>query len=284
MALPGKTLRLDLVDVFTATPFSGNALAVVHGAEELSAEAMQAIANELNLSETAFPLPPTQPGADYRLRAFTPLVELPFAGHPSVGTAWVLAREGVIGHGDVVQECAAGLLPVRVDAEGARLTGGEPSVGPELAGEELAGALGLTARPEAAAGVAGCGLDFSYVLVDGVEEAVPAADRVRAATVGRGIVPVHWDAATRTARVRMFRGTGGEDAATGSAACGLGVWLVSRGLLPGAGTSEYLVRQGERMGRPARLHCTVRAREGRAERVTVWGAVVPTGEGRLRVP
>ena len=102
-------MRYDVVDVFTDRPFAGNPLAVVHGAGEagLGGPAMQAIAAEFALSETVFVLPPTRQGADYRVRIFTPAVELPFAGHPSVGAAWVLARDGVIGGGDVVQECGA---------------------------------------------------------------------------------------------------------------------------------------------------------------------------------
>ncbi|MYW71178.1 PhzF family phenazine biosynthesis isomerase, partial [Pseudonocardia sp. SID8383] len=141
-----EPLRYDIVDVFTDRPYAGNPLAVVHGAEALSTARMQAIAREFNLSETTFPLAPTgdgESGADYRVRIFTPLAELPFAGHPSVGTAWVLARDGVIGEGDRVQECGAGLLPVRVDDTGARVWGGAPSVGTELNAVRLAAALGL---------------------------------------------------------------------------------------------------------------------------------------------
>ncbi|MGO1054990.1 PhzF family phenazine biosynthesis protein [Crossiella sp. CA198] len=278
---------MDLVDVFTSTPFAGNALAVVHGAEELSTAAMQAIARELNLSETAFPLPPTQPGADYRLRAFSPLVELPFAGHPSVGTAWVLARDGVLSPGTVTQECGAGLLPVMVDEHGARLTGGTPALGADLDAAVLAAALGLRPAEQAvAAGIAGCGLDFNYFLADPAELPAAAArpDQVLAAVAGRGIVPVAWDPVGRTATVRMFRGTGGEDPATGSAALGLGVWLVARGLLPADGHAGYLVRQGEWVGRPSELHCTVTATGGRATEVTVWGGVAEVGAGRIRIP
>uniref|UniRef100_UPI0028B0D18A PhzF family phenazine biosynthesis protein n=1 Tax=Pseudonocardia pini TaxID=2758030 RepID=UPI0028B0D18A len=109
-------LHFDVVDVFTDRPYAGNPLAVVRAEEhELSTGAMQRIADEFHLSETVFTLPPSSPGADYRVRIFTPAVELPFAGHPSVGAAWVLARDGAIRHGEVVQECGAGLLPVRVD-------------------------------------------------------------------------------------------------------------------------------------------------------------------------
>ncbi|HEY9418018.1 MAG TPA: PhzF family phenazine biosynthesis isomerase, partial [Pseudonocardia sp.] len=119
---PGDaTLRFDVVDVFADRPFAGNPLAVVHGASGLRTTQLQALAREFNLSETVFPLPPTQPGADYRARIFTPASELPFAGHPSVGVAWVLGRDGIVGHGDAVQECGAGLLPVTVTATGARV-------------------------------------------------------------------------------------------------------------------------------------------------------------------
>ncbi len=107
-------LTYDVVDVFTDRAYAGNPLAVVHGGVGLSTAQMQLIAGEFNLSETVFPLPPTTPDADYRLRIFTPCLELPFAGHPSVGAAWVLAQDGLIGPGDVVQECGAGLLPVHV--------------------------------------------------------------------------------------------------------------------------------------------------------------------------
>src|SRR2546423_8331596 len=95
------TLRYEIVDVFTDRPFTGNPLAVVYGAEGLSGEQMQALAREFHLSETAFPLPPTDPGATYRLRIFTPERELPFAGHPSVGAAVAQCRAGLIKAGDL---------------------------------------------------------------------------------------------------------------------------------------------------------------------------------------
>ena len=110
------------LDVFASGRGCGNPLAVVFDADGLDAAAMQAIAAWLNLSETTFLLPPTQAGADYRLRIFTPRQELPFAGHPSVGTAHaVLERGHVTPHnGRLVQECAAGLLPLRVQGEGSQ--------------------------------------------------------------------------------------------------------------------------------------------------------------------
>src|SRR5512133_457124 len=114
-------LAYHVVDVFSERPFEGNPLAVVLDADELSTDALQTVALEFHLSETAFPM--HSEVADYRLRIFTPVMELPFAGHPSVGTAWLLARLGRIRHGAVRQECGAGVLPVDVTAEGATLTG-----------------------------------------------------------------------------------------------------------------------------------------------------------------
>lgn len=113
-------LDLSLVDVFTDRAGFGNPVAIVCGADALDSAAMQRFANWINLSETTFVLRPTTTAADYRVRIFTPRSELPFAGHPSVGTAWALLREGRIAarDGRLVQECAAGLLPLRTDGDG----------------------------------------------------------------------------------------------------------------------------------------------------------------------
>lgn len=108
------------IDVFTTRPGFGNALAIVLDADALDAAAMQRFATWINLSETTFVLRPTTPDADYRVRIFTPAQELPFAGHPTVGTAWCLQRAGLVTprDGALVQECAAGLLPLRVTGSG----------------------------------------------------------------------------------------------------------------------------------------------------------------------
>jgi PhzF family phenazine biosynthesis protein len=114
-----RTSAFKQVDVFTSEPMRGNALAVVLDADGLASAEMQRVAAWTNLSETAFVLAPTQAGASYRLRIFTPRGELPFAGHPSVGSAHALLEAGRISPGAaIVQECAAGLLPVRVAGEG----------------------------------------------------------------------------------------------------------------------------------------------------------------------
>jgi trans-2,3-dihydro-3-hydroxyanthranilate isomerase len=282
-----STLDYQIVDVFTDRAFAGNPLAVVFGAQELSTAQLQAIAREFNLSETVFILPPTDPAAaTYLARIFTPRVELPFAGHPSVGAAVVQAG----GPGRVIQECGAGLLPIEVTAEGrATLTGGTPSVGPELDVAPLLATAGLAAADFAGPPprMAGCGIDFPYLAVrpDAVARAV--LDHGAAARDGIDTVTiVAWDAATSVAHVRMFGpGVGvAEDPATGSAALGLGVWLVASGLLPGEGKSTYSVRQGAEIHRPSTLDCTVTAAGGAAVSATVTGQVVPVAEGRINVP
>src|SRR2546426_6011226 len=135
------TLAYHVVDVSTDGPFAGNPLAVVLDADALPAAAMQAIAREFHLSETAFPL--RSAVADYRLRIFTSAEELPFAGHPSVGSGWLLATLRRIPFGSVTQECGAGVLPLAVTPAGATLTGGTPSYGDPLDYGALLPLLGL---------------------------------------------------------------------------------------------------------------------------------------------
>lgn len=285
-------LPFHVVDVFTDSAYAGNPLAVVLDTEGLSTEALQAIAREFNLSETAFPQRPTHDGADYRVRIFTPATELPFAGHPSVGTAWLLGRLGRIPPGDRVQECAAGLLPVTVPADGGpvRLSGGTPTVGPAPDAHALLAAVGLGEADLAAPAPrsAGAGLEFAYLAVadEVIRRAVPSASLMAAAGISHGIVVAAWRGDTATAHVRVFAGGVGvgEDPATGSAALGLGVWLVASGVLPGTGASAYTVHQGLEIGRPSLLACTVTARDGRAVACTVAGQVVPVSEGRIRRP
>lgn len=282
-------LRYDVVDVFTDRPYSGNPLAVVHGAEDLSTAQMQAVAREFDLSETTFPLRPTRDGADYRVRIFTPSVELPFAGHPSVGTAWVLARDGGIAHGDRIQECGAGLLPVRVDADGARIGGGEPVVGGDADAVLLATAVGLTLDDvdgAAAPGVADAGVPYVFLLVhpDAVARAVPDRAAVRAQTDAlTGLVVCSVDADATRVHARMFAPGSGvdEDPATGSAAVALGVFLADRGLTPPEGEHAFTVSQGTEIGRPSTLHVTVTCSGGAAVATSVAGGVTAVARGEL---
>ena len=273
-----SALEYEVVDVFTDRPFAGNPLAVVFGAEALAKDQMQALALEFHLSETAFVLPPTVDGATYRLRIFTPSAELPFAGHPSVGAAVTQVRRGLIPAGPVLQECGVGVLPVHVHTDGrATLTGGPATLGPPLDPEPYLVAAGLSEMDLAGPAVrmAGCGIEFPYVAVQ------PNAVARAVATPVPGVSDVDvfsWDASRQVAHARVFATGLGvpEDPATGSAALGLGVWLVGSGLLPGEGESTYTVRQGIELHRPVHLECTVSAVDGQAVRVTVTGSVVPS--------
>src|SRR5882762_4337719 len=144
------------IDVFTNTPLTGNPLAVFPRATGLSSAEMLGIAREMNISETTFIFPASNPSANYRNRIFTPVGEIPFAGHPSIGTAYVAAQEGLVPHPDgssvIYQELEIGVLPLELICEGGQvkkviMTQGEPSLGAELKNvEPLAGALGVRAK------------------------------------------------------------------------------------------------------------------------------------------
>ncbi len=283
-------LPYDIVDVFTDRPFAGNPLAVVFGGAAVDPEQMQAIAREFNLSETVFALPPQRAGATYRARIFTPGAELPFAGHPSVGVAVAQMWRGVYDAGRVVQECGAGLLPIQVRADGsATLSGGDPTLGPELDAGPLLAAASLTEADFAgpAPRRAGCGLEFPFLCVrpDAVARAALDPAALRAHGIG-DVCVFAWDAATRTAHTRVF--VPGlavpEDPATGSAALGFGVWLVAAGLLPADGESAYTIRQGAELHRPSTLECVVVAAGGRVLSATVTGRVAPVARGEITLP
>ncbi|MGC5030056.1 PhzF family phenazine biosynthesis protein [Micromonospora sp. DT229] len=284
-----STLAYEIVDVFTDRPYAGNPLAVVFGAEGLATEQMQALAREFNLSETVFVLPATQVGVTYRARIFTPVEELPFAGHPSVGAAVTASRRGMFAPGQVTQECGAGVLPIEVTPGAATLTGGMPTLGPELDPEPLLEMAGLSAGDHVgpAPRVAGCGLEFPFLPVHPDALARAQVDSAAARRYGIEHVSVFsWEAASQTAYARVFvPGLGvPEDPATGSAALGLGVWLVASGLLPGEGRSSYTVRQGVEMGRPSSLACTVTAAGGTVLGATVAGQVMAVARGEILIP
>lgn len=284
------TLAYDVVDVFTDRPFAGNGLAVVHGGEDLTTEQCQAIAREFNLSETTFVLP-TDRAADYRIRIFTPGAELPFAGHPSVGTAWVQRQRGAVRGPSAVQDCLAGLLPLAFhDGGRVEITGGTPTVGPPLDPAPLLASVGLgerALRPGVSVRAAGTGSDFTYVCV--LDDAVGAArgsasvaDALEG-TGGHGLFLFSW--AAGQVHARMFApGLGvGEDPATGSAATGLGAWLAAESLVPD-GESTFTVAQGAEMGRPSTMYASVVVTQGAAVECRVAGHVVPVARGEIAIP
>lgn len=310
-------LPYEIVDVFTDRAFAGgNPLAVVLAGEDLETEQMQLLAREFGFSETAFPLRPDGPGHDYRLRIFTPEAELPFAGHPSIGAAWVLAMLRRLpaerpaadrlaadrlaaerpAAGRFVQRTAAGDYALTVTpGEGGEpgfveLDGGRPTIGPELAAERLLAAVALDEGDLAGPvpRLAGTGLAWAFLAVrpDAVARAGGDVARLRAvADLAPAGIYVHAVEGTRV-HARGFAGDIGvaEDPATGSAALGLGAYLVATGALPGDGRRSYEVSQGGELGRPSLLHGTVVAAAGTAERVWVGGHVAPVASGRIRLP
>lgn len=299
----GERLAYDVVDVFTDRPFAGNQLAVVHGADDLSTEQCRAIAAEFGFSETTFPMTPVDAGREYTTRIFTPEQEIPFAGHPTLGTAWVLRQAGRLTCDEAIQQCGAG--PVGVRFEGDRV---ELSVPPrDLVGplepalvRDLLRLVGLA--PSDLAGqvwVAGCGLSFVHLPVteEALVRAVPSlrmstALFERVAAVGEvadlldalDVYAVSGDAPRLAVHSRVFvPGVGvPEDPATGSAAAGLGMVLVASGLLPEGG--RYEITQGVEMGRPSRLFGRVEAADGRATRCHVAGQVRAVASGEIAVP
>jgi trans-2,3-dihydro-3-hydroxyanthranilate isomerase len=290
-------LEYDVVDVFAETPFAGNQLAVVHGAGDLPDEALAALAREFNYSETTFPTP--LGGGRYRNRIFTVGGELPFAGHPTLGTAWVLRERGALRADAVVQECGAGDIGVRFGDGIVELTATPRDLaGPvdEVAVAALLAEFGL--EPSDSAGdawVAGTGLSFVYLPVhaDAVTRALPGRHAIReiatlpetldplegvnlyAVRPGAGAVEVH-------SRVFVVDAGVAEDPATGSAAAGLGIALNARGLLDDAG--RYRISQGREIGRPSVLSGRVEADASAVTRVHVAGAVHPIARGQIRVP
>jgi trans-2,3-dihydro-3-hydroxyanthranilate isomerase len=283
--MPDTFLSFDVVDVFAEAPFAGNQLAVVHGADGLSDEQLQTLAREFNFSETTFPTPVA--GDRYRVRIFTPGGEVPFAGHPTLGTAWVLRARGELTGAQAVQECGAGEIRVGFAGDVVELTAAPGDrVGPladEVVDTVLA-AVGL--EPEDRAGeawLAGTGLTFVHVPVH--DEALARAGAARSIPdlpqTGDPLGGIYLYSLTGDLQVRsrMFSPelAVAEDAATGSAAAGLGVALRARGLA-GDG-SRYRIRQGIELGRPSLLLGAVDERG-----ISVAGQVHPIARGEIRQP
>lgn len=262
------------IDVFTLRPFYGNPLAVIIDAEGLNAAAMQRIAAWTNLSETAFLLPPTIPAAGYRVRIFTPRQELPFAGHPSVGAAYAAIMAGRMpdGPGSRAQECAAGLLPVRVEAHGAdrriHVQAPRARMHPSLQSapaQALAAALGAPLRgPAQVVDVGAVWLlaelaDAAAVRALQPDQAAIAALSATTATVGVAVFGRE-PAGDVALAVRAFCPGDGipEDPVTGSANAAIGALLHQRGELAAIG-SHYRASQGREVGRDGVVEVQVEA-------------------------
>jgi PhzF family phenazine biosynthesis protein len=274
---------LSTVDVFTATPYAGNPVAVVLDAEGLSGEDMQRFARWMNLSETTFVLPPAAGGADYRVRIFTPVRELPFAGHPTLGTchAWLEAREDGERPDAVVQECGAGLVTVRRTPDGLAFAA-PPLVrsGPveESLVEHIASLLGIARGEIEDAQWVDNGPGWVAVLLADAEAVLALRPTTLDLDLDLGAVGPYPAGSPEAFEVRAFfpkDGTLVEDPVTGSLNASLAEWL----LRTGRAIAPYVASQGTALGRAGRVHVS---RDGDG---TIWvgGDTVTCVTGRVEL-
>ena len=274
--------RFSQVDVFTTSPYCGNPVAVVHDGYGLTTDAMQRFAHWTNLSETTFVLPPEHPEADYRVRIFTPTMELPFAGHPTLGTchAWLEAGGTARADDRIVQECGAGLVPVRRTGDG--LAFAAPPLlrsGPveEELVTQIAGMLGIERDAIVDAEWADNGPGWVAIMLADAE----AVLALRPGPIGDldiGVVGPHPPGGDVAFELRAFFPKDGatvEDPVTGSLNASVAQWL----LRSGGASTPYVAAQGTALGRAGRVHVTTDA-DG-----TVWvgGGTVTCVAGEVQL-
>jgi trans-2,3-dihydro-3-hydroxyanthranilate isomerase len=301
-----RRLHYHRVDVFTNRAFGGNPLAVFTNGRDLSTETMQAIAREMNLSESTFVLPPDDPAHAYRVRIFTPGRELPMAGHPTVGTAFVLAREHLVDLARertvIILEEGVGDIPVEINATDGEagmiwMTQPHPQFGAQSS--DVAAIAGMLSLPPSA-------IDARYpiqVVSTGVPMLfVPLVDLEAARSVringrvfdeimpafGTGEVFVFTTEVENpgsTVHSRMFAPELGiiEDPATGSASGPLGAYMVRYGIVTASPVAYIVSEQGIEMGRPSFIHIQIERRADEFVRVQVGGQCVYMGDGFLEV-
>jgi trans-2,3-dihydro-3-hydroxyanthranilate isomerase len=284
------SFRYVVADVFTDTPLSGNQLAVFTDAREIPEEQLQPLAREMAFSETVFVYPPEQDG-HVHIRIFTPAHEMPFAGHPVLGTAFVLA--GPMQLAEIGIETGAGIVPVLLEREGARLVFGRmnqpvPTVEAFPAAERLLGILGVE-RSELPVDIYDNGMPHVFVALASESTVARLApdpgllesfQREEMSTIG-GVncfagVGLHW-------KTRMFSPADGvlEDPATGSAAGPLACHLARHGLI--AFGDEIEISQGTELHRPSKLFARVEGSSQRIDRVEVGGSAVVVARGEFRL-
>jgi trans-2,3-dihydro-3-hydroxyanthranilate isomerase len=292
-----------LVDVFTNTRFGGNQLAVFPDAKEINPQLMQSIARELNLSETVFVLPASDADNDFRLRIFTPAIELPMAGHPTVGTAFVLANAGIADlhtkQGKLVFEEGVGPIEVTIEPAGL-ITMKQPL--PQFGRpwddvEPIAEMLSVDVKAITETGLpvqpVSCGVPFLYVPLRSLEDAHriefrreiwnrflkdTEAPQVFAFTLETG----HERADVHS---RMFAPALNipEDPATGSASGPLGCYLMRYNVLTDGNTLEFVSEQGIEMGRPSFINVIVRRNQEGITNVVIGGHAVHVGQGFIQL-
>jgi trans-2,3-dihydro-3-hydroxyanthranilate isomerase len=278
--------RFFIADVFTDRPFTGNQLGVLPDAEGLSTRAMQAIAREFNFAETTFILPPSSPPCVAKVRIFTPKAELAFAGHPTLGTAAVLAHLGrVQTPGTAVLEEGVGPVPVEITAGYGRLVTERPVEIPAARAERgaVAAVLSLPISSVRDAWFASGGVRFCFAHL--TDKAV--LDRAAwGKHFAKAWAPsLYLFCGEQNLHARMFAPALGveEDPATGSAAVAIAGIFGAR--LPAhEGTFTWHIDQGLAMGRPSRLEAIAEKRDGKVARIKVGGATVIGAEGTIEVP
>jgi len=292
---------IHIVDVFTDRALTGNQLAVVLDAGDIAPDVMQKVAREMNFSETTFVMPPTQPGHAAKVRIFTPGQELPFAGHPTVGTAWVLATQGLVPGGALEFTLEEGVGPVPVRGERGPngltfwMTHPPLKFGEVLTDRRrIAVGLGLDESylmADVPLQVASTGLDFLYVALrdkGAVDAAVSEKTRLREAFSGRAPLPVFLFALDGANRLysRMFAPVANgidEDPATGSASGPLGAFAVKYGLVPHSRSVSITSEQGTKMGRRSIVHIRLEYGSDKEipSKIEVGGSVMPVVTGTL---
>jgi trans-2,3-dihydro-3-hydroxyanthranilate isomerase len=276
-------LRYVVADVFTDTALAGNQLAVFTDGRDVDEETMQKLAKEMALSESVFVLPASE-GGHARIRIFTPTVELPFAGHPVLGSAFVLGAPLQLG--EIRLETGSGVIPVTLEREGARIIFGWmqqpiPKWEPFAEAEAVAEVLGI--RSQLPVELYRLGPGFAYFALDS-EEAVAALEPNFAALGKVTEYGVSCFAGSGSSwKTRMFAPRSGvaEDPATGSAAGPLGVHLARHGRI--AFDQEIVISQGAEIGRPSTLHVRVSGSRDEIERVDVGGSAVIVARGEFRL-
>ncbi len=288
-----------IVDVFTPAPFGGNQLAVLTDARGLSSEGMQAIAREFNFAESTFVLPPTDTGAAARVRIFTPAAELPFAGHPTVGTACVLVEAGQFPAGEVVLEEAIGNVSVAVERRGDAICGTltlvrEPEIpATASAPADIASVLSLGETEISSVFCASVGVNFTFVQVRGAD----ALDRLRLDhSAWSRVLADSWGPHVYVFAgelrngaelgARMFAPALGvvEDPATGSAVATLAGAAATFAGAAAGDRFELTVTQGVAMGRRSILNGAARLEAGKVTAVEVGGSAAVVASGEIEVP
>ncbi len=301
-----KKFRYHLVDVFTDRAFGGNPLAVFTDASGLTVETMQAIAKELNLSETAFVLPPEDSRNDYRVRIFTPAVELPMAGHPTIGTAFVLALEQMTDSQPAIRlEEGVGVIPVTINWQSEAPSDIQMSQPLPVFGSRFADAgaiaemLSIEEHAITETGlpmeVVSTGVPFLFVPVKRLQDARAIRFRrdVWERVLGNFetqhvfVFTLETETAGATVHSRMFAPAMGidEDPATGGASGPLGSYLARHGVVPPntGGTIEFVSEQGIEMGRPSFIKIRIEFSEGEISGVKISGQCYLIGEGFLYI-